>query len=144
MISYKLVGLSLLTLGVVSTVYAGYSYIVKLTDTVEIQAKNISKLKTGLEIQSETIAAQASALDDWAVHAEKSQEAINALRMEISNAKKTRDDLEKLFASHDLSKLAFNKPRLIEKRINSGTARAIRMLECTSRIENTNCAETLK
>ena len=48
-------------------------------------------------------------------------EALRELDLKLKEAYKESDSLRKLLAKHDLTKLAIEKPGLIEKRINDAT-----------------------
>lgn len=58
------------------------------------------------------------------------REALDTLSANSKKARGELDKLNKVFASHDLSTLAKKKPGLIQNRVNSGSARALRLLEC--------------
>lgn len=60
---------------------------------------------------------------------------------EISNqSQKEVRKLNDIFSKHKLSKIAFSKPGLIEKRVNNATVNTFRMLECASGSRNSGCS----
>jgi len=58
---------------------------------------------------------------------------IGDLQRRRLEALRERHETEVVFRSHDLEKLAAAKPGLIQTRVNSGTADALRMFECITR-----------
>lgn len=74
--------------------------------------------------------------------------AVDEIQIQTDEAWRVADEarahvrrLEDVFAGHDLTELAKKKPGLIERRINSGTADVLRMLECASG-ETFSCSDT--
>jgi len=126
-------GVATLALGLIITL-AYRHYTGMQARIVELEASN-SALQVALEVEQSTSAAKDSALLEWQIAAEEAQLQAEHLAAVAQQATAETRRLNAIFAEHDLTRLALAKPGLIERRINSGTASAFRMLECASRGE---------
>ena len=108
--------------GAVAEVYYYY------TDSqARIQAliENTAKLEIAKQVQDDTISTL--------VEDQKKFAKLNAdLRANLDKANEYKDVLISKLRKHNLSKLSLKKPRLVEKKINAGTAKLFRSLEILS------------
>lgn len=132
---------SLSALAVLAIIYLGY--------------KNYTSLQEQLQAQQRANALLQVAADESKINTDKLMSTVNAWSIEQTNYHKdlaelravavsSRQSLEKLndvLSKHDIELLAAKKPKLIEKRINAGTADAFRMLECASGADYEYCAD---
>jgi len=85
--------------------------------------KRIEKLAeetVQLEIQNQSLQAEIAYIEKFAMEQEL---RMNALSTELQTANDGLVSLRKILADHDLTRLALEKPGLIENRINSATTR---------------------
>lgn len=75
----------------------------------------------------------------WKDSTDALQKDLKTLAEVRENAQADLGKLQKLFASHDLGKLARDKPALIERRINNGTERSLLLFECTTGANRKDC-----
>lgn len=90
--------------------------LVEQSKDLALTAENVSRLQTLVSSLEED-------RDDF-------REALDSLAESSKKARGELNKLNKVFASHDLDTLARKKPGLIQNRVNSGSARALRLLEC--------------
>lgn len=116
-------------LGIVSLGYRHYTGLVEdkanLTADVASLTEEVGQLsvdKTELE----------GALHRNEIIRQEQEADIQELALSASSAQREARRLNDIFAEHDLTRLSLAKPGLIERRINGGTARVGRMLECAS------------
>lgn len=117
----------------------GYRHYTGLLETVSVLESNSVRYEVALGVQGGTIDAQERVIGEW-------QESQDRLLGTIEEMGRTQQDasteirrLNDVFAGHDLEALARARPGLIERRINSGTAAAWRMLECASGAVRPDC-----
>ena len=79
------------------------------------------------------------AIDEWEFAQHKLLKTIEELKKVSLESKHETRKLTDVFSKHNLGKLAARKPTLIEKRINRGTADALRMLECATGATHRSC-----
>ena len=86
--------------------------------------------------QTEIIALQNSALettndaiDNLNADIQRTNELNTVLRVQLDVAETRVNQLRTLLSDHDLTRLAIQRPGLIERRINEGTTEAFRDLE---------------
>jgi len=89
-------------------------YVKKLQHENEILVLNQAKLETAVEEQKAVIAQTKESY-------EKILQSNVALNDKINEVNKTKDELQKKLAKHDLNFLAVEKPKLIERIINKGS-----------------------
>lgn len=111
--------------GVCLLVGLGYSHYLGLLNEVD-------ELKFQNEKQQQIIASQNDAIMNWEKNNKKLTELIENMQKVSEQANKQIDILNDIFSKHDIENLAKEKPKLIENRINNGTADIMRMLECSS------------
>jgi 3-polyprenyl-4-hydroxybenzoate decarboxylase len=89
-------------------------YVKKLQHENEILVLNQAKLETAVEEQKAVIAQTKESY-------EKILQSNVALNDKINEVNKTKDELQKKLAKHDMNFLAVEKPKLIERIINKGS-----------------------
>ncbi len=92
----------------------------------------IGAMEVAKKIQDTTIVEQRKAIATWSKHQAQMQETLGAMAKTQMESGKQARRLNDVLAKHDLGKLALRKPGLIERRINSGTADIIRMLNAAT------------
>lgn len=144
---FGLSGLStkLLIAGIAATaigtiIFLGYQHYTGLIEDNATLRTNNATLETAIGLQENTIAAQTEALVTW--QDAQAEMLRNAERMqEVATMATAQMRLfNDLFAKHNLEELALAKPALLERRLNSGTADMLRMLECASGADGDDCA----
>lgn len=117
---------------IVGLLTAGYFHYKGLVANLKTLEANAVKMDLAVEIQHKTIGVFKKSIDSW----ETSQNELIAQMEELKNvseqAAAERGRLGKIFAKHNIAKLAARKPGLIEKRINRGTAHALSLFECAT------------
>lgn len=130
--SAKLAIYGILALAVVSIIGLGYAHYTGLVEDNARLRENAVKLMAAIEIQKSATAAAMGAVDAWKTSAADLGKRIDEMaRVQVRAAAQTRR-LNDIFAKHDLEALSLAKPRLIERRINSGSASVLRVLECST------------
>ena len=89
-------------------------YVKKLQHENEILILNQAKLETAVEEQKAVITQQKESY-------EKILASNVALNDKITEVNKSKDELQKKLAKHDMNFLAVEKPKLIERIINKGS-----------------------
>lgn len=123
-------GVAAAAIGLIITL--SFKHYTGLLEDVETLTASNAQLQVAIEIEKSTSAAKDSALLDWQMAAEQSQLENEQLAIRAKAASAEVRRLNAIFAEHDLTRLTLAKPGLIERRINSGTARIGRLLECAS------------
>jgi len=127
---WVIAGVATLALGLIITL--GYRHYTNLIESnAQLQASN-AQLQLAIAIEQETSALKDSAILAWQLAAEEAQLEQERLARVAQQATAETRRLNAIFAEHDLTRLSLAKPGLIERRLNSGTARIGRMLECAS------------
>ena len=137
----KLAIAGLLALGLVTIIGLGYRHYTNLLSERDVLKANNAVLETSVETQQVTIDAQTTAIGEW-------DAALNALSARIEEMERVQHEatqetrrLNALFAEHDLRRLSFERPGLIEPRINDGSDRALRLLECATGAGGEDCPD---
>ncbi len=111
-------------------VWLGYNFITGLIADKETLAVNNAKLNGAVEEQGKAIGALQDNVQDWRDSTVKTneiaQQAADLAGQAAIEARKVQD----VFLKHDLNKIAKAKPVLLERAINRGSDRALRLLEC--------------
>lgn len=137
----KLAIAGLLALAVVTIIGLGYRHYTNLLAEREILKANNAVLETAVGTQQTTIDAQTAAIGEWDEALAELSERMNELqRVQIEATQETRR-LNGLFSQHDFGRLSFQRPGLIEPRINDGSDRAIRLLECATGAGGADCPD---
>lgn len=121
--------------------YLAYLHYNNLQETVrELREENV-KLQVSIDLQQETIEAQQGAIREWRDALKEFGEIVEeSARVSQDAASETRK-LDDTLSDSDLEELAKRKPGLIERRINDGTARAYRLLECATGASHPDCPD---
>lgn len=131
-LSTKLIVAGVASAFLAGVVWLGYKHYTGLQEQIRKLEVSNAQLVDRNALQGDAIAKQQGALDEW----RKEQERLIAQMQELDKvskeASKELGRLNEIFSKHNLGKLSTRKPGLIEKRLNSGTARASRMLECST------------
>ena len=104
------------------SVYGAFYYYKDTQQRIQILTENTAKLETAKKLQDITM------IEDREKFAELNKE----LQSNMAAANKYRDVLINKLRKHDLTKLSLKKPRLVERKINAGTAKLFRSLEVLS------------
>ena len=107
------------------SVYGVWYYYKDTQQRIQILTENTAKLETAKQMQDDTINTM---IEDREKFAELNKE----LQSNMAAANKYRDVLINKLRKHDLTKLSLKKPRLVERKINAGTAKLFRSLEVLS------------
>jgi len=137
----KFIIAGVLALATVTIIGLGYRHYTGLLETVSVLTENNTKLTTAVDLQRTTIAVQGEAIGEW-----QSAQGTLVARMEelqrvAHKATKETRRLNGIFARNNLTELAVRRPGLIERRINTGTARIGCLLERASGAERTDCPD---
>jgi len=116
-----------------------FNHYTGLIDKVTVLEKNNTTLTTAVELQKTDLEEHSEVIDEWEISQDTLVDRMDELRQISIKASKERRRLNGLFSRHDFTHLARTKPGLIERRINTGTAAALRMLECSSGAINKDC-----
>ncbi len=138
---WKTVIIGLAALAVVSAVGLAYKHYTDLVANNAALTARVGQMDLAIQAQDDTILAQKDAIAQWNAAALEFQAQIENLREGQIMAADERRRLNVLLSEHDLTKLVNAKPGLMERRINSGTVRIHRMLECASGTERDDCAD---
>lgn len=137
----KLAIAGLLALATVTIIGLGYRHYTQLLDERDTLTTNNAVLETAVETQQTTINVQTAAISEWdAAMAELSSRIEEMERVQHVAAQETRR-LNELFSRHDLGRLSLQRPGLVEPRINDGSDRAIRLLECATGAGGADCPD---
>lgn len=120
----------------------GWFYMEKIRAENIILRSSVVKLESAVALQSSTINTMEGALQQWEAAQAQVEETIAEMgRQRIAAATETRR-LNNVFSNHDLTSLAFQKPVLVERTINSGSDDIFRLLECATGSGNPDCGST--
>ena len=116
----------IVVVGLVGGAVAGaYYYYTDSQARIQALIENTAKLEIAKQVQDDTISTL--------VEDQKQFAKLNAdLRANLDKANEYKDVLISKLRKHNLSKLSLKKPRLVEKKINAGTAKLFRSLEILS------------
>lgn len=123
---------ALLTLAMVSLGSYGYLKHRALQNDLVVERQNVSELEKALEVQRATTAATLDTVEMWKRAQEQLVQKINEMQAAERKARSEARRLNELYKKHDLAKLATAKAGLVQRRLNDGTARVQRLLECAS------------
>lgn len=115
---------------VVTVVGIGYAHYKGLMGDLETAKTNQAKLELALASEQQARLALEGAIEKWEAYAKK-QEIV--LRNHRKFEERTREEVQKLrlvLEGNRLERLSNAKAKLIERRINHGTADIIRVLNC--------------
>ena len=107
--------------------FGGYYWLTEKRLTV--LTENNAKLSIAAQTSQQTI-------DKLAEDYEKNQALTKELGIKLKASEAYGDNLAKKFREHDLTMLTLRKPGLIERRVNSGTAKILADLESSTATDN--------
>lgn len=118
-------------LGIALLVVSGsfYWYYKNSQNTIATLNRNVATLESNNNILKGTIQEQNQSIQRLETRRESDQETILRLSNDFNKAREEVADLRETFSRHDLENLSLNKPGLIERIINKGTAEVGRELE---------------
>jgi hypothetical protein len=126
-------GLKLAALAVVLTVAAGaYWHYTVVKSERDAALAQVGALEVAHQVQQTTITALSQSIDDWKAQFTLFQATLDSLTTAQVEANKTARKLNDVLSKHDLHKLSLAKPKLIERRINSGTAGVLKLFKCST------------
>ena len=109
--------LSLILGGLLLASIAGSTwYIERLNDQIAILKGNQIALENEVQKQNDSI-------EKFLADQKENQVKLNDMALANQEAQREVNKLRNTFAKHDLDNLAINKPALVEKMVNRGTAR---------------------
>lgn len=121
--------------------YLLYQHYLGVLDKVgELQRENAT-LQVSIDLQKETIKEQQSAIREWSEAMDRFTARVEELARVTQDAASESRKLDETLSDSDLGKLAREKPGLIERRINRGTARIGRLLECATGAPHPDCPD---
>lgn len=112
----------LLGIAIASLVGGAYVYVSWQNSKIEVLTKDNVVLR-------ETAEQNALALEQLQSRIEDQLRLNRELSQSLEKSENTRQEMLRIFRDHDLTKLATQKPGLIERRINDGTRKAFDDLE---------------
>lgn len=112
-------------IAVAGIVFGGVRYFLHMQDQMKQMAANNAKLEMVAE-ENEIM------MNNMIAETQRMNELNDDLRNRLDAAKQYQNDLIAKLKKHDLSKLSYAKPGLIEKRINNGTQKLFDELESIS------------
>lgn len=137
---WKIAGLGIIALAVVTAVGLGYRhYNNLLLENQTLKANNV-KLEVAVEQQQQTIARAQETIDSWAEAQRQFTARVQELTAVLETASAETKRLNDVFAQHNFGELAQRKPGLIQRRVNDGTARINRLLECDTGASHPDCS----
>ena len=137
--SVKTIVIGLAALFIVSIVAAGYWHYTSLVAQVATLTADNTTLKSAVKTQAETIKEAQGAIGEWKEAQAELQRRFEELQRVAEAAGSETRRLNELFAQHNLGQLGRAKPALVQRRLNSGTDAARRMLECASGARGADC-----
>jgi len=138
--NWKAMVFGLAALAIVTTIGLAYRHYTGLLDTVATLQTNNELLTAAVDEQNNTIDAQQDAIEEWQTSQDDLLARVEELQQVAIDAGAEVRRLNGIFARHDLTELARQRPGLIENRINDGTDRIGRMLHCATGAEREDCA----
>lgn len=125
--------------GALALAGAGYLHYKGLRSDLDAERAKAARLEVLVAVQSDTIDTQSEALREWQDAGRRMQEALGAMAETARAAGEETRRLHALFSEHDLGALAASEPARIEARIDAGTERMRRLLECASGSGGEDC-----
>lgn len=106
--------------------WIAWAQIGSLKRSVEVLEAENEALRAATLAQSAAIDTVVSRWEDYQV---KVSATVDHIQRTSNNAQKEVRKLERIFAKHDLDRIARRRPNTVERLLNSGTARSFRMFE---------------
>jgi chromosome segregation ATPase len=120
---------------VLATGYTIYSFWESYNETkarIEVLSAELGKKQTELETSNAQIDKLRESLVKKSQSVENMEARLNDLARQYQESRNYSNNLERVLAEHDFKYLAIEKPGLIERRINTATARLLANIEQTT------------
>lgn len=128
----RIYAIALAALGLVTMIGLAYWHYDGLVEEINTLSADKASLVAALEVERTATTSLQLAIKEWKEGYDRLARAqIDLSRAHQAATAETRR-LNELLGRHDLGALARSKPGLVERRVNDGTARAMRLLECAS------------
>lgn len=106
----------------------GYFYVVGLQKDLKAAEAAVATKTLALEVANSSNAVLQQTIAEYQSKQEEFQSAVQQLQSKWNVNDDESERLREMFLRHDLGGLAHEKPGIIERRINGGTANSIRLL----------------
>jgi hypothetical protein len=125
--------IKLVSVAVIALVIGGlvWKYTNLVHDNATLKSDKV-RLEQSIAAQAALVDRYASAVKDYQAAQEKIAKDIADMNKVSAAARDAAQELNQTFASHQLDQLAKRKPKLIEQRINSGSEKLRRDIECVT------------
>lgn len=107
---------------------AGYLHYTSMVTELASKASQITELRVQVAQERANVQEAIKVNRMWAEEARKTEETLRRLAQNQSDAAAETRRLNEVLARHNLSRLAAERPVLLERRINAGSDRIIRLL----------------
>lgn len=124
-------------LAIVGAGYVHYNGVLKDRESLRAQ---VGQLELAKAVQDGALEAQAEAIKEWQESRKALLERMQELQQVADQASAESRRLNALFSSGRFGRLSREKPSIVEDRVNNGTSRAIRMLECATGASGNDCS----
>lgn len=114
---------------VIGVVGLGYWHYTTLVDDLATERARTATLQETVTQQRAIISKAVQVNEKWVQEAERTRQTLEELKVVQSDASAEARKLNDAFAKHNLQDLSTAKPGLIERRLNDGSDRALRLLE---------------
>ncbi len=125
------IGASILSVTLLVTIISYKHYSRLLEDNSALSA-TVAKLETALGVEQLSVLSLTESVKEWEAAEAAARKALAEQTRIASRAREELRRLDEIFSRHDLAGMARGKPDMVERRLNDGTARIFRMLECAS------------
>lgn len=137
----KLAIAGLLVVGLVTIIGLGYRHYTGLLAERDILKANNAVLETAVGTQTITIDAQTAAISEWSLALTELSSRMEEMERVQLEATQETQRLNGIFSQHDFGNLSLQRPGFIEPRVNAGSDRAIRLLECATGAGGADCSD---
>jgi hypothetical protein len=124
----RLYAYALGALALVTIIGLGYLHYTSLLEERDTLRQNVARVETALETQRAATAAAVKVIGEWSAAQERTVETLRELAQKSEAAREEGRRINRVLAEHDLGALAAARPGLVQRRLDDGTARALRML----------------
>lgn len=126
--------------GIITVCYLGYNHYTGLIEANAALRENNANLETAIELEKQAFEAAQKSIEEHEQVINQFEADIEHLQVVIQDASRQTRRVNDVFASHDLTMLAYEKPGLIANRINAGTAQLLTALECATGSSDGSCS----
>ncbi len=117
--------------------YDHYRDLVRDREEYRVQTE---RLLSAVETERQATQQALEGIEEWKRAYETLTEDISELATATRAARNETRRLQRMFSEHDLNRLALERPDLVIARINAGSSRINRLLECASGSADQQCA----